>query len=504
MLHGFLPFRGDDAAEPALSSFGPTVALVPDPPPPAHRRGGWTPKALLAGADVLAVAAGLWMAYASRVRLPGLTGDEAGGNYLLVGGLALPVWLLVMARYRLFSARHVRRLAQELNRLVHASAAGVAATGLIGLMLGVHVARGWLVLSLLSVTSALVIERGVARMIFERLRGAGRLRRRIVVLGTDASATSLVATLRRSPKLGYDVAGYLDDALPVGTLLAGERTVLGRVDDAAAVVRSTDARGVVIVPSALDGEQVNAMARELADAGIHVEVLSTLRGIAPERLTIGAIGTQFGVTYVQPIRRTGWRACAKRAFDLTLALTGLVLAAPLLAGFAVAVKLETRGPVLFRQRRLGRDGVVFEVLKLRSMVVGAEALLDDLRHLNESDGPLFKLRWDPRVTRVGRVLRCMSLDELPQLWNVLRGEMSIVGPRPALPAEAEGWSPELHQRLRVRPGITGMWQVNSRSGANFADYVEHDLYYVDNWSLRMDLHIILRTVPSVLLERGAH
>ena len=140
---------------------------------------------------------------------------------------------------------------------------------------------------------------------------------------------------------------------------------------------------------------------------------------------------------------------------------------------------------------------------MRTMVADAESRLNDLRHLNEAAWPLFKLRHDPRVTRVGRYLRCMSLDELPQLWNVLRGEMSVVGPRPALPAEAEGWAPELYQRLRVRPGITGMWQVHSRAGADFDDYVELDLYYVDNWSLPLDLKILLQTVPSVLFERGA-
>ena len=172
--------------------------------------------------------------------------------------------------------------------------------------------------------------------------------------------------------------------------------------------------------------------------------------------------------------------------------------------FAAAIKIDSRGPIFFRQLRMGRAGTTFEVLKLRSMVVDAEQQLDDLRHLNEADGPLFKLKADPRVTRVGRLLRRMSLDELPQLWNVLRGEMSIVGPRPALPSEVSGWTPELHQRLLVRPGITGMWQVFSRGGADFGEYVELDLYYVENWSLGLDLQILLRTVPSVLFQRGAH
>ena len=495
--------RGD-AAQVRAAPVPPLVSFVPDPPPAARRRGGWGPRTVLAAADLLVVAAGLCIAHAAWRRPLGASGGVAAANHLHVAALSLPLWLLVLAKYRLFSARHIRRVGQELNRLIHASAAGTAVTGLVALALGVPIARGWLALGFVAVTTGLVIERAVARAIFDRLRGSRRLTRRIIVLGADAAAMSLAATLARSPRLGYEVVGFVDDSLPVGTIVAGNQAVLGRLADAAAVVASSGAQGAVIVPSAVDGHHVNAVARKLADSGVHVEVISPLRGIAPERMTVGAIGTQFGVVHVQPMRRAGWRAFAKRAFDVTLAVTGLMLAAPLLAAVAVLVKLDSRGPVLFRQRRLGRDGVTFELLKLRSMVVDAEAHLEDLRHLNEADGPLFKVRRDPRVTRVGRMLRSMSLDEVPQLWNVLRGEMSIVGPRPALPAEAESWRPELHQRLRVRPGITGMWQVHSRGGANFEDYVELDLYYVDNWSLPMDLQIMLRTVPSVLLERGAH
>ncbi|MGH9282310.1 MAG: sugar transferase, partial [Acidimicrobiales bacterium] len=175
---------------------------------------------------------------------------------------------------------------------------------------------------------------------------------------------------------------------------------------------------------------------------------------------------------------------------------------PVLAVSALAVKLTSRGPVLFRQQRVGRNGVAFELLKLRTMIVGAEAVRPAL--VGAGNGPLFKLRDDPRRTRVGRWLRRFSLDELPQLWNVLRGDMSLVGPRPALASEVGAWSPELHQRLRVKPGITGMWQVEGRSDASFATYERLDLYYVDNWSLLRDVVILFRTIPAVLSARGAY
>jgi exopolysaccharide biosynthesis polyprenyl glycosylphosphotransferase len=203
------------------------------------------------------------------------------------------------------------------------------------------------------------------------------------------------------------------------------------------------------------------------------------------------------------MHRGGWRARAKRSFDVVGAIVALVLASPLLLLTAIAIKLDSRGPVLFRQQRVGKDGEPFDLLKFRSMVVGAEDRLHELQELNEASGPLFKMAEDPRVTRVGRVLRRLSIDEIPQFWTVLRGKMSIVGPRPALPTEVHAWSPALHQRLRVKPGSTGMWQVSGRSDATFDDYVRLDLYYVDNWSLITDLVIMAKTIPTVLSRKGA-
>ena len=182
---------------------------------------------------------------------------------------------------------------------------------------------------------------------------------------------------------------------------------------------------------------------------------------------------------------------------------GLLAASPVLLITAVAIKLDSRGPVLFRQVRVGQHGKEFHVLKLRSMVTDAEARLAELKEHNEADGPLFKMSDDPRVTRVGRFIRKMSIDEIPQLWNVLRGDMSLVGPRPALPHESEEWDSLLSQRLRVKPGITGMWQVSGRSDTSFDDYTRLDLYYVDNWSLTTDLAILAKTVPVVVSGSGA-
>ena len=208
------------------------------------------------------------------------------------------------------------------------------------------------------------------------------------------------------------------------------------------------------------GASQNRLTRVLTEAGCHVALSSSLHGVDISR------------TRSQALR---WRS-------------GSI----------------SRGPVLFKQVRVGKDGELFEMFKLRTMVRDAEALRSQLEDHNECSGALFKMRSDPRVTRVGRFLRKSSIDELPQLWNVMRGEMSIVGPRPALPAETEQWTADLHERLRVLPGITGMWQVSGRSEADFELYRRLDLYYVDNWSLTHDIKIVLKTIFVVLTGSGAH
>jgi exopolysaccharide biosynthesis polyprenyl glycosylphosphotransferase len=213
---------------------------------------------------------------------------------------------------------------------------------------------------------------------------------------------------------------------------------------------------------------------------------------------------RYPVVCLEPARRTGWRGVAKRAWDVVIATIGLVVLSPVMAVVAVLIKLDSPGPVFFRQRRIGKDGELFTIFKFRTMSVDAELRLSELENENEADGPLFKIRNDPRITRVGRVLRRFSIDEVPQLWNVLRDEMSMVGPRPALPSEAAKWGPRLRQRLRVKPGLTGMWQVNGRSNTSFEQYERLDLYYVDNWSLITDLMIIVRTIPKLLRGKGAY
>jgi exopolysaccharide biosynthesis polyprenyl glycosylphosphotransferase len=278
--------------------------------------------------------------------------------------------------------------------------------------------------------------------------------------------------------------------------------VLGDVSRTAELVGHVGATGAVLSLCSLDCATVNELTRQLTDAGCHVTLSTGLDDIDATRLRPVALDGR-ALVYVEPCVRTGWHATAKRAFDVVVSVVALTLTAPVLAAAAAAIRLESRGSILFRQWRVGRDGEPFQIVKLRTMVVDAEARRRELLDRNEADGPLFKIRDDPRVTRVGRLLRRVSIDELPQFWNVLRGEMSVVGPRPALPEEVAAWPEPVRGRLRVLPGITGMWQVSGRSDAGFDEYVRLDLAYVDNWSLAHDVEIVARTVGVVVTAKGA-
>jgi exopolysaccharide biosynthesis polyprenyl glycosylphosphotransferase len=321
----------------------------------------------------------------------------------------------------------------------------------------------------------------------------------VLIVGTDADAVALLHAAQRSPNLGYRVVGFVgsDD---IG--VRGGCSVLGRIDQTREILDATGATGVLISLSSVDSEVVNRLTRDLTDDGYHVALSSGLHDIDVVRFRAQDLGGRT-LIYVEQVKREGWRAFAKRGFDVTVAVFALLVASPVLAVAAIAIKKTSKGPVIFAQDRVGRDGEVFRVLKFRTMVVDAEQRLAELRAHNEADGPLFKMTSDPRVTRVGALLRKLSIDEIPQFVNVLRGEMSVVGPRPALPAEVEQWSDDVHDRLRVLPGITGMWQVSGRSDTTFDEYKRLDLYYVDNWSLAHDARIVCKTFAAVLAQRGA-
>ena len=327
-------------------------------------------------------------------------------------------------------------------------------------------------------------------------RRRGRFLRSVLLVGTGDEAAEIAEVLRSHGELGYRVAGTIGDQGEAEAFGLGELW-RGGLDAAADVLGETRATGAIICASDLRSVQLNRVVTELLNVGAHLQLSSGLRSVDIGRLRPAPLAGE-PLFYVEPMSLAAWQLAAKRAIDLGLASAILVVMAPILAIAALGIKLADGGPVIFKQRRVGRDGRTFVLYKLRTMREGAEAEASGLRVLNVRDGPLLKVAHDPRVTSFGRILRATSIDELPQLWNVLSGTMSLVGPRPALPDEAAAFDEELRAREAVRPGITGLWQVEGRDNPSFAAYRRFDLFYLHNWCVSLDLMILLITVESVV------
>ncbi len=455
-------------------------------------------KAAVFVADLNAVALALLIATIIHQRIR--PGDPVGAeSYFWFFLLSFPVWPVMFTRQFLYRSRHISRSADEAQRVVKAISYGFLALFAISIFSQLILSRALALQAYVLMLIIVGIERSVARYLFKKARVNGENLRNVMIIGKNAEGAFVRDMLDGDASHGYKVLGYLEDELPGGL------DDLADTPTALAALKAANAGGVIIAATGIDVGTSNQLIRTLTENDIHVELSSTLCDIASDRLTIRPLG-RFPMVYIEPVQRNGWRALAKQFFDYTLGAILFLGTLPILIGAMIGIKATSPGPVFFKQIRIGRDGEEFEVYKLRTMVIDAEAQLDNVLHLNEAKGPIFKIKEDPRITKIGKILRKTSIDELPQFINVLRGEMSIVGPRPALPNEVEQWQPVLRNRLRVQPGITGMWQVGGRldGEGDEDDYGQLDLYYVDNWTLVTDLTIILRTVPAVLLQKGSY
>lgn len=336
-----------------------------------------------------------------------------------------------------------------------------------------------------------------------RLRRRGHGVQRTLIVGAGESGRAIMRNLVAQPNLGYRVIGFLDDDGQKRAQPIGRFEPLGATGDLAAVLAREPVDLVIVTLPWTARERILAAVEACEASGVSVRIVPDLLQLSLNQVDTESLNG-IPLIAVRGPAIVGWRMRAKRALDVGLAVAILVLAAPVLLIVAALIVLESPGPVLFRQERVGRFGRRFTCLKFRSMHLGADARRDDLRHRNEATGPIFKMRSDPRVTRVGRVIRRLSIDELPQLWNVVIGDMSLVGPRPPMPCEVVEYQDWHRRRLEVAPGLTGLWQVSGRSKLTFDEMVMLDLFYAENWSLGLDLRILLRTVPSVLLGTGAY
>ncbi|GIL28894.1 polyprenyl glycosylphosphotransferase [Actinocatenispora comari] len=427
--------------------------------------------------------------------------------YLLVVAL-LPVgWVAALAANHAYEKRRLFVGTAEYERVLRAGVTLAAVVTVGSYLAEVRLSRGYVLIVLPLAVVATVLVRFALRQRLHRRRAAGRHLRRVVVLGHRRAVAQVCRQLHRERHHGLSVVGAcVPRRRPRPTLGPAPDLgvpVLGTFADAGAAVAAVEADTVIVLSCPeLDGVALRRLAWRLERVDVDLIVASALIDVAG-RTTIRPVDG-LPMLHVDHARLRGSARAAKALVDRCGAALLLLVLAPLLAAVAVAIKRDSPGPVLYRQSRVGRDGAVFSIWKFRSMYVDADARLAELARLDEGAGVLFKIRDDPRVTRVGRYLRRFSLDELPQLVNVLVGQMSLVGPRPPLPAEVARYPADMLRRLVVKPGLTGLWQVSGRSDLPWEEAIRLDLRYVETWSLSLDLVILLRTVTAVVRTSGAY
>jgi exopolysaccharide biosynthesis polyprenyl glycosylphosphotransferase len=431
-------------------------------------------------------------------------GVSPNSRYLVLS-LVLPLlWTLTLRVFGAYEWRFLGTGPDEFRRVLNAGLSLTGALALISYAVNNELSRLYLVISMQVIVVLDLVVRLALRKRLHRLRQKGMCMSTVVAVGHESAVSQLICELRREPHHGLQVIAACLAGEPGVDKVAGV-PVVGDLEDTASVVRNLNAGTVAVLSCPeMDGLKLRTLAWELEKTGTDLCVAPALLDVAGPRTTVRPTA---GMTllHVDHPQLSGPRQVVKDLFDRCAAAFGLFALTPLLLAIAAIIKLSDNGPALFTQTRVGKGGEIFKIYKFRTMVVNAEALLSEVREENESEGGvLFKIRKDPRITAIGAKLRKSSLDELPQLINVLKGEMSLVGPRPALPEEAAKYADHVRRRLVVKPGLTGMWQVNGRSELSWDESVRMDLRYVENWSFALDLQILWKTFSVIFRGDGAY
>ena len=430
-----------------------------------------------------------------------MTAVQAFANEVPIALAVIPLWLVLFHLAGAYRPEYLNAGGDAFRRFVAGVAGGVFTLGFISFALNLQLSRLFVVFLSVGVFLGGGGLRLWLRRALQRRQAAGEFLQQTLVAGTDSDAQQLVAALSTNDDSSYRVVGYLDEWAVPGTDVEGT-PVVGHPREVLAACDEHGAGIVIVSPAGVSPGTLRDLTLALEGSPTDLAVAPSLFQVVTRRMTIETIGG-VPILHVDQIRLERGKAILKRAVDVVASVVLLLVSLPLWLATALAIRIDSPGPILFRQERVGRDGRPFTMLKFRTMVLDAEERLDEIAHLNEADGHFFKITTDPRVTRPGRVLRRWSIDELPQLLNVLRGHMSMVGPRPPLPIEVAEYNSWQLRRLRVRPGLTGIWQVSGRSDVPFDEAVRLDLFYIENWSLGYDLYLIGRTIGAVLARRGA-
>jgi exopolysaccharide biosynthesis polyprenyl glycosylphosphotransferase len=480
----------------------PALTVAPEWPETSKERHGLANGRVrvLAAADVITLGLALagTMVIAEASAPPAVIAPSAVA--IVLGIVALLSWIPIFAAHGLYE-KQTRAIAprsfDEISTVFHALIAGSLLFLVVSQVL--RRAEGWVVFSAAEAATfcvlAIVMVPTARAVVRTWLFPAIMRGRRTLIVGSGPAGRLVRSKIEASPQFGLEFIGFVDDA--------GTSDLLGKTADLARIVDEHEIDWILMADSGTPYEETLELVRRVRRPDVHLSIVPQFFEVFTSNATIEDLQ---GVPIVslptmhfsRPVR------ALKRTFDILISSAVLLAVTPILAVAAVMIRLDSKGPILFRQVRNGRGGKPFKILKLRTMVVDAESQRFDLVHLNQVDGPLFKIKSDPRITGVGGFLRRWSIDELPQLWNVLRGEMSLVGPRPFVVHEAEkitGWA---GRRLETTPGITGLWQVLGRNDLPFDEMVKLDYIYVTNWSLWWDIKILVQTVPVVLARRGAY
>ena len=421
----------------------------------------------------------------------------ASMDFLGVLALAVPLWVAVFYSFRLYRIKQISAW-EEFRGIISASAVGIALIMICAFWWSAALSRVWLGSTWAFALLFELIVRRMWRWHVRRSKRLGRLAFRTLIIGTNEEGEHLSRTLS-VPVRGFVPVGHI--ATSEDPPNSVEWPIVGTVGDLERAISSHAVECVFVASTAVTAREMVLVSRACRKTNVEMRVSANLPDILTSRLAIQPIEDVMAVS-VKPVRLSGMQALAKRSFDLIVAAVALILTLPLMAVIALAIRLTSEGPVLFRQPRVTKDGRLFAMYKFRTMQLDSDRVLKE--SLIDLTKPFFKLKDDPRLTRVGRFIRPFSLDELPQLYNVIKGDMSLVGPRP-LPAEQVAANEQLlAPRHEVRAGITGWWQIGGRSELDSYEAIRLDLYYIDNWSLGLDLYILLKTLGIVIARRGAY
>jgi exopolysaccharide biosynthesis polyprenyl glycosylphosphotransferase len=458
------------------------------------------------GTDLVIVTLSVFAAILGRESLPfaNVPIRDVGDSLTIAGPVMIIGWVVAIFLLGGYRPQAFGAGLDEYKRMTYASLWTAAAVGIGCYLLQFQLSRGFFTLAFLFGIPGLVLGRYLLRRSIHRARSHGALQHRVIIAGNEGHVDEIASVLRRESWLGYNVIGALTSGTGDRTTTHSGIPMLGSIRSIAEIAIDAEADVVFLAGGAVDSAtDMRRLAWDLEHEDVAVVIAPSITDVSSERISVRPVGGMPLIHLEKPRSADAVRR-AKRIFDIMGSLSLLLFFSPVLAFSAYKVWRYDRGPILFRQTRVGRDGRTFYCFKFRTMVTNAEELLADLHKQQGYEGGLFKMENDPRITPPGKWLRRFSLDELPQLVNVLIGDMSLVGPRPPLRHEVAQYDDDMARRLRVRPGMTGLWQVSGRSDISWSEAIRLDLYYVDNWSMFQDLTILARTFGAVLGSRGAY